>query len=111
MKSENLLGRLESKNEYITEIFVLIPFICLIIARKMFGTARKILEAGQFKRLKKRLWAIVLAENTRRILSNLIKEIQGLRATEPWSDIWEIVVLGSTSAHITRRSFTDNLSL
>lgn len=111
MKSEDLLGRLESKNEYITEIFVLIPFIRLIIARKLFGTARNILDASQFKRLKKRLWAIVFAENARRILSNLMKEIRGLRATEPWSDIWNTVLLGSTSAHITRRSFTDNLYL
>ena len=111
MKSEDLLGRLESKNEYITEIFVLIPFIRLIIARKLFGIARKILCASHFKRLKKRLWAIVFAENARRILSNLMKEIRGLRATEPWSDIWETMVLGSTSAHITRGSFTDNLYL
>ena len=111
MKSEDLLGRLESENPYITEIFVLIPFIRLIIARKLFGTARRMLDAAQFKRLKKRLWAIVFAENARRILSNLMKEIRGLRATDLWSDIWETMISGSTSAHVTRGSFTDKLYL
>ena len=111
MKSEDLLGRLESKNANITELFVLIPFIRLIIARKLFGTARKMLDAAQFKRLKKRLWAIVFAENARRILSNLMKEIRGLRTTDLWSDIWETMILGSTSAHVTRGSFTDKLYL
>jgi len=111
MKSEDLLGRLESENANITEIFVLIPFIRLIITRKLFGTAREMLGASQFKRVQKRLWAIVFAENARRILSNLMKEIRGLRATDLWSDIWETMILGSTSAHVTRGSFTDHLYL
>lgn len=110
-KSENLLGRQKSKNVHITEIFALIPFMRLIISRKLFGTARKILNASQFKRLKKRLWSIVFAENARRIHSNLMKERRGLRITDSWSNIWETVVSGSMSAHVTRRTSTDNLYL
>jgi len=54
-KSENLLGRLKSKNDAITEIFIRIPIIRLIISRQLFAVARKMLEASKVIRLKKRL--------------------------------------------------------
>ena len=44
IKSENLLGRLKSKNDTITEIFIRIPILRLIIARELFAVARRILE-------------------------------------------------------------------
>jgi len=87
-KSEDLLGRLKSKNEAITEIFIRIPIIRLIISRELFGIARRMLEAAMVMRLKKRSWAIVFAENARQILYNLGRQKRGLRATTSWKDIW-----------------------
>ena len=55
IKSENLLGRLKSKNDAITEIFIRIPIIRLIIARELFAVARRILEPSLVIRLKKML--------------------------------------------------------
>lgn len=111
LKSENLLGRLKSRNDYITEIFIRIPLIRLIISRKLFGVARGILNFSEVNRLKKRLWSIVLAENVRRILCNLMKQKRKLRITDPWCEIWETVLSGSISAHVNRKTHTDNLYL
>ena len=52
-KSENLLGRLKSKNDAITEIFIRIPIIRLIISRELFGLAHRILDTSMVIRLKK----------------------------------------------------------
>ena len=109
IKSENLLGRLKSKNDAITEIFIRIPIIRLIIARELFAVARRILEPSVFIRLKKRSWAIVFAENASQILRNLGKKKRGLRATAPWREIWETIVQGAISAHVNRKTHTSNL--
>ncbi len=106
LKSENLLDRLQSKNEYITEIFLRIPIIRVRISRKLFGTARKILGAPLVTRLKQRLWSIVFAENARRILASLMRENRNLRVFEPWWEIWKTLVTGSISAHVTRLTHT-----
>jgi len=111
LKSENLLGRLKSKNENITEIFIRIPIIRLIISRQLFGVARAILECSKVNRLKKRLWSIVFAENARRILRNLMRKKRGLRLTAPWYEIWKTLVDGSISAHVSRKTHTDKLYL
>lgn len=108
-KSENLLGRLKSKNDAITEIFIRIPIIRLIIARELFAVARRILEPSMFIRLKKRSWAIVFAENARQILRNLEKKKRGLRATTPWREIWETIVEGAISSHVNRKTHTSKL--
>lgn len=104
LKSENLLGRLKSRNEKITEIFIRIPIIRLIISRKLFGVARGILDSSKVNRLKKRQWSIVFAENARRILANLMKQKRKLRITDPWGKIWETVLSGSISAHVNRKT-------
>lgn len=109
IKSENLLGRLKSKNDAITEIFIRIPIIRLIIARELFAVARRILESSMLIRLKKRSWAIVFAENASQILRNLGKKKRGLRATAPWREIWETIVEGAISAHVNRKTHTSNL--
>lgn len=109
VKSENLLGRLKSKNDTITEIFIRIPIIRLIISRELFGLARRILEPSMVIRLKKRSWAIVFAENARLILRNFGRKKQGLRITAPWKDIWETLVNGSISAHVNRKTHTSKL--
>ncbi len=109
VKSENLLGRLKSKNETITEIFIRIPIIRLIISRELFGLARRILEPSMVIRLKKRSWAIVFAENARRILRNLSRKKQGLRVMAPWRDIWDTLINGSISAHVNRKTHTSTL--
>jgi len=109
IKSENLLGRLKSKNDVITEIFIRIPIIRLIIARELFAVARRILEPSVVIRLKKRSWAIVFAENACQILRNLGKKKRGLRATAPWREIWEAIVEGAISAHVNRKTHTSNL--
>jgi len=109
IKSENLLGRLKSRNDAITEIFIRIPIIRLIIARELFAVARRILEPSVFIRLKKRSWAIVFAENASQILRNLGKKKRGLRATAPWREIWETIVQGAISAHVNRKTHTSNL--
>ena len=109
LKSENLLGRLKSKNNEITEIFIRIPIIRLIISRKLFAIASRIVEHNKVTRLKKRLWAIVFAENSRRILRNLMKKKRRKRVTEPWSKIWETLVEGSISAHVNRKTHTTKL--
>jgi len=109
IKSENLLGRLKSKNDVITEIFIRIPIIRLIIARELFAVARRILEPSVVIRLKKRSWAIVFAENASQILRNLGKKKRGLRATAPWREIWETIVEGAISAHVNRKTHTSNL--
>ena len=111
LKSENLLGRLKSKNGEITEIFIRIPIIRLIISRKLFGVARGILDESKVSRLKKRLWSIVFAENARLVLRNLMKEKRGLRITTPWYEIWETVLSGSISAHVNRKTHTEDLYL
>jgi IS4 transposase len=108
-KSENLLGRLKSKNEAITEIFIRIPIIRLIISRELFGVARRMLEASMIIRLKKRSWAIVFAENARWILHNLGRQKRGLRASAPWRGIWETLVEGAISPHINRKTHTSKL--
>ena len=108
-KSENLLGRLKSKNDAITEIFIRIPIIRLIIARELFAVARKILEPSMAIRLKKRSWAIVFAENAKQILRNLGKKKRGLRTTTPWREIWETIVEGAISSHGNRKTHTSNL--
>jgi len=108
-KSEDLLGRLKSKNEAITEIFIKIPIIRLIISRELFGIARRMLEAAMVMRLKKRSWAIVFAENARQILYNLGRQKRGLRATTPWKDIWEAIVEGAISPHVNRKTHTSKL--
>ena len=108
-KSENLLGRLKSKNDAITKIFIRIPIIRLIISRELFGLARRILDTSMVIRLKKRSWAIVFAENARRILRNMARKKQGLRVTAPWRDIWEILVEGSISVHVNRKTHTSTL--
>jgi hypothetical protein len=109
IKSENLLGRLKSKNDVITEIFIRIPIIRLIIARELFAVARRILEPSMVIRLKKRSWAIVFAENARQILRNLGKKKQGLRVTAPWREIWETIMQGAISAHVNRKTHTSKL--
>jgi putative transposase len=109
IKSENLLGRLKSKNDVITEIFIRIPIIRLIIARELFAVARRIMEPSMVIRLKKRSWAIVFAENASQILRNLGKKKRGLRATAPWREIWETIVKGAISAHVNRKTHTSNL--
>jgi len=109
LKSENLLGRLKSKNDKITEIFIRIPIIRLIISRKLFAVTRRILKHYKVTRLKKRLRAIVFAENARRILRNLMKKKRGLRVTAPWCEIWETLVEGSISAHVKRKTHTGKL--
>ena len=109
IKSENLLGRLKSKNDAITEIFIRIPIIRLIIARELFAVARRILEPSVVIRLKKRAWAIVFAENATHILRNLGKKKRGHRATAPWREIWETIVEGAISAHVNRKTHTSNL--
>ncbi|MDX8550687.1 IS4 family transposase [Methanospirillum purgamenti] len=108
-KSENLLGRLKSKNEAITEIFIRIPIIRLIISRELFGVARRMLEASVVMRLKKRSWAIVFAENARQILYNLGRQKRGLRVSAPWRDIWETLVEGAISPHVNRKTHTSKL--
>jgi putative transposase len=108
-KSENLLGRLKSKNDAITETFIRIPIIRLIISRELFAVARRIFEPSMVIRLKKRSWAIVFAENARHILRNLGKKKQGLRATTPWREIWETIIEGAISAHVNRKTHTSNL--
>ena len=108
-KSENLLGRLKSKNDAITEIFIRIPIIRLIIARELFAVARKILEPSMAIRLKKRSWAIVFAENAKQILRNLGKKKRGLRTTTPWREIWETIVEGVISSHVNTKTHTSNL--
>jgi len=109
LKSENLLGRLKSKNENITEILILISIIRLIISRNMFAVARRILEPSMATRLRKRLWAIVFAENARRILRNIIRKKMRLRVTAPWCEIWQTLVEGSISAHVKRTPRTAKL--
>jgi len=111
LKSENILGRLKSKNENITEIFIRIQIIRLIISRLLFGGARAILECSKVNRLKKRLWSIVFADNTRRILRNLMRKKRGLRLTAPWYEIWETLVDRSISAHVNRKTHNDKLYL
>jgi IS4 transposase len=111
LKSENLLGRLKSKNNEITEIFIRIPIIRLIISRKLFAIASRILELSKVTRLKKRLWSIVFAENSRRILRNLMNKKRGKRVTDPWSEIWETLMEGSISAHVKRETHTAKLYL
>ena len=108
-KSENLLGRLKSKNDAITEIFIRIPIIRLILSRELFGVARRILGPSMVSRLKKRSWAIVFAENARLILRNLGRKKQGLRVTAPWRDIWETIVEGAISPHVNRKTHTSTL--
>lgn len=109
LKSENLLGRIESKNEYITEIFIRIPIMRLLITRKLFAAARNMLEAKMVLRLKKRLWSIVFAENSKRILTNLMKEKRGRRINEPWFEIWDTIMSGSISGHLMRMTHTSLL--
>ena len=109
IKSENLLGRLKSKNDAITEIFVRIPIIRLIISRELFAVARRIMGLSRVIRLKKRAWAIVFAENASQILRNLGKKKRGLRTNAPWREIWQTILQGATSAHVNRKTHTSNL--
>lgn len=109
IKSENLLGRLKSKSDVITEIFIRIPIIRLIIARELFAVARRILDSSMVIRLKKRSWAIVFAENSIQILRNLGKKKLGIRASAPWREIWETIVQGAISPHVTRKTHTSTL--
>ena len=111
LKSENLLGRLKSKNDANTEIFIRIPIIRLIISRKLFSVARRILEPSMAIRLKKRAWAIIFAENSRLILRNLMKKKVGQQLAAPWHEIWDTIVDGSISAHVNRTTHTSNLYL
>ena len=109
VKSENLLGRLKSKNDAITEVFIRVPIIRLIISRELFGVARKVLDASKAIRLKKRLWAIVFAENAKQIIYNLGRQKRGRRISVPWKDIRETLVEGAISPHITRMTHTSVL--
>ena len=106
LKSEDLLGRMKSKNDAITEIFIRIPIIRLIISRKLFSVARRILNSDKVNRLKKGLWSIVFAENARWILRNLMRRKMGLRLTFPMHEIWETIVVGAISAHVNRKTHT-----
>ena len=106
LKSEDLLGRMKSKNDAITEIFIRIPIIRLIISRKLFSVARRILNSDKVNRLKKGLWSIVFAENARWILRNLMRRQMGLRLTFPMHEIWETIVVGAISAHVNRKTHT-----